>query len=49
MHAFKKIKEHIKELKFVKGFQQGMEIITGVDLSKKSLLKIVAKNKNILK
>ena len=54
----KKLKERIEELAFVKDFQQDiitdMEIIAGVDLSKKSLPKIVAdeialKKKNILK
>ena len=43
----KKLKERIEELEFVKDFQQDiiadMEISTGVDLSKKSLPKIVAK------
>ena len=54
----KKLKERIEELEFVKNFQQDiiadMEIITGVDMSKKSLPKIVAKEaalkkKNLLK
>jgi hypothetical protein len=54
----KKLKEKIEELEFVKDFQQDiiadMEIITGVDLSKKSLPKTLAKEielkkKNILK
>jgi transposase len=54
----KKLKERIEELEFVKDFQQDiiadMEIITGVDLSKKSLPKTLAKEielkkKNILK
>ena len=43
----KKLKERIEELEFVKDFQQDiiadMEIITGVDLSKKSLPKTLAK------
>jgi transposase len=43
----KKLKERIEELEFVKDFQQDiiadMELITGVDMSKKSLPKIVAK------
>jgi len=42
----KKLKERIKELEFVKDFQQDiiadMELITGVDLSKKSLPKTLA-------
>ena len=54
----KKLKERIEELEFVKDFQQDiiadMEIITGGDLSKKSLPKTLAKEielkkKNILK
>ena len=54
----KKLKEKIEELEFVKDFQQDiiadMEIITGVDLAKKSLPKKLAKEielkkKNILK
>ena len=54
----KKLKEKIEELEFVKDFQQDiiadMEIITGVDLAKKSLPKTLAdeielKKKNILK
>lgn len=54
----KKLKERIEELEFVKDFQQDiiadMEIITGVDLAKKSLPKTLAKEielkkKNILK
>jgi uncharacterized coiled-coil protein SlyX len=54
----KKLKERIEELEFVKDFQQDiiadMEIITGVDLSKKSLPKTLAKEialkkKNLLK
>tara|TARA_R110002033_G_scaffold163393_1_gene200589 strand:- start:926 stop:1384 length:459 start_codon:yes stop_codon:yes gene_type:complete len=43
----KKLKEKIEELEFVKDFQQDiiadMELITGVDLSKKSLPKSLAK------
>lgn len=43
----KKLKEKIEELEFVKDFQQDiiadMELITGVDLSKKSLPKTLAK------
>ena len=43
----KKLKERIEELEFVKDFQQDiiadMEIITGVDLSKKSLPETLAK------
>jgi len=43
----KKLKEKIEELEFVKDFQQDiiadMEIITGVDLAKKSLSKTLAK------
>ena len=42
----KKVKERIEELEFVKDFQQDviadMELITGVDLSKKSLPKTLA-------
>ena len=54
----KKLKEKIEELEFEKDFQQDiiadMEIITGVDLAKKSLSKTLAKEielkkKNILK
>ena len=54
----KKLKERIEELEFVKDFQQDiiadMELITGVDMSKKSLPKTLAKeielkNKNRLK
>ncbi|MHB0756883.1 helix-turn-helix domain-containing protein, partial [Polaribacter sp. M15] len=41
LDEIKKLKERIEELEFVKEFQQDiiadMEIITGVDLSKKSL------------
>lgn len=43
----KRLKEKIEELEFVKGFQQDiiadMELITGVDMSKKSLPKTLAK------
>jgi len=43
----KKLKEKIEELEFVKDFQQDiiadMELITGVNLSKKSLPKTLAK------
>jgi transposase-like protein len=43
----KKLRERIEELEFVKDFQQDiiadMEIITGVDMSKKSLPKTLAK------
>jgi len=43
----KKLKEKIEELEFVKDFQQDiiadMELITGVDLAKKSLPKTLAK------
>ena len=43
----KKLKERVEELEFVKDFQQDiiadMELITGVDLSKKSLPKTLAK------
>lgn len=58
MDEIKKLKERVEELEFIKDFQQDiiadMEIITGVDLSKKSLPKIVAKEialkkKNLLK
>jgi hypothetical protein len=54
----KKLKERIEELEFVKDFQQDiiadMEIITGIDMSKKSLPETLAKEielkkKNILK
>jgi transposase len=53
-----RLKERIEELAFVKDFHQDiiadMELITGVDLSKKSFPKIVAKEiaikkKNCLK
>jgi hypothetical protein len=47
LDEIKKQKERIEELEFVKDFQQDiiadMEIITGVDLSKKSLPKTLAK------
>ena len=58
LDEIKKLKERIEALEFMKDFQQDiiadMELITGVDLSKKSLPKIVAKEialkkKNILK
>ena len=58
LDEIKKLKETFEELAFVKDFQQDiiadMELITGVDLSKKSLPKIVAdeialKKKNFLK
>ncbi len=43
----KKLKEKIEELEFIKDFQQDiiadMELITGVDLAKKSLPKTLAK------
>jgi len=43
----KKLKERVEELEFVKDFQQDiiadMELITGVDMSKKSLPKTLAK------
>jgi transposase-like protein len=43
----KKLKERIEELEFVKDFQQDiiadMELITGVDMAKKSLPKTLAK------
>jgi uncharacterized coiled-coil protein SlyX len=43
----KKLKERIEELEFQKDFQQDiiadMELITGVDMSKKSLPKTLAK------
>lgn len=46
-NEIKKLKERIEELEFVKDFQQDiiadMELITGVDLSKKSLPKSLAK------
>jgi transposase len=47
LDEIKKLKERIEELEFVKDFQQDiiadMELITGVDMSKKSLPKTVAK------
>ena len=47
LDEIKKLKEHIEELAFKKDFHQSifaeMELITGADLSKKSLPKIVAK------
>jgi transposase len=47
LDEIKKLKERIEELEFVKDFQQDiiadMELITGVNMSKKSLPKIVAK------
>ena len=58
LDEIKKLKERIEALEFVKDFQQDiiadMELITGVDMSKKSLPKIVAdeialKKKNRLK
>jgi hypothetical protein len=53
LDEIKKLKEPIEELEFLKDFQQDiiadMEIITGVDLSKKSLPKIVAKEIEIKK
>jgi transposase-like protein len=58
LDEIKKLKERIEELEFVKDFQQDiiadMEIITGVDLSKKLLPKTLAqeielKKKNRLK
>lgn len=49
----KKLKEKIEELEFIKDFQQDiiadMEIITGVDMSKKSLPKTLAKEIKIKK
>ncbi len=46
-NELKKLKEKIEELEFVKDFQHdiiaGMELITGVDMSKKSLPKSLAK------
>ncbi len=46
-NEIKKLKERIEELEFVKDFQQDiiadMELITGVDMSKKSLPKTLAK------
>jgi transposase-like protein len=53
LDEIKKLKERIEELEFVKDFQQDiiadMELITGVDMSKKSLPKIVAKEIEIKK
>ncbi|MFT4851200.1 MAG: transposase [Sediminicola sp.] len=58
LDEIKKLKERIEDLEFVKDFQQdiiaGMELIIGVDLSKKSLPETLAdeialKKKNILK
>ena len=58
LDEIKKLKERIEELEFVKDFQQDiiadMEIITGVDMSKKSLPETLAKEielkkKNLLK
>jgi len=58
LDEIKKLKERIKELEFVKDFQQDiiadMELITGVDMSKKSLPETLAKEielkkKNLLK
>jgi len=58
LDEIKKLKERIEELEFVKEFQQDiiadMEIITGVDMSKKSLPETLAKEielkkKNLLK
>jgi transposase len=47
LDKIKKLKERIEELEFVKDFQQDviadMELITGVDMSKKSLPKTLAK------
>ena len=47
LDEIKKLKERIEELEFVKDFQQDiiadMEMITGVDMSQKSFIKIVAK------
>jgi len=47
LDEIKKLKERIEELEFVKDFQQDiiadMEIITGLDMSKKSLPKTLAK------
>ncbi|WP_339661870.1 helix-turn-helix domain-containing protein [uncultured Polaribacter sp.] len=47
LNEIKKLKERIEALEFIKDFQQDiiadMEIITGVDLSKKSLPKTLAK------
>ncbi|MGK0324945.1 MAG: hypothetical protein ACJA1D_000283 [Polaribacter sp.] len=47
LDEIKKLKERIEALEFIKDFQQDiiadMDLITGVDMSKKSLPKIVAK------
>jgi transposase-like protein len=47
LNEIKKLKQRIEELEFVKDFQQDiiadMELITGVDMSKKSLPKTLAK------
>jgi transposase len=47
LDEIKKLKERIEELEFIKDFQQDiiadMELITGVDMSKKSLPKTLAK------
>ena len=47
LDKIKKLKKHIEELAFAKDFHldiiEEMELITAVDLSKKSLTKIVAK------
>ena len=47
LDEIKKLKQRIEELEFVKDFQQDiiadMELITGVDMSKKSLPKTLAK------
>ena len=47
LDEIKKLRERIEELEFVKDFQQDiiadMEIITGVDMAKKSLPKTLAK------
>jgi len=47
LDEIKKLKERIEELEFVKDFQQDiiadMELITGVDMSKKSLPETLAK------
>ena len=53
LDEIKKLKERIEELEFVKDFQQDiiadMELITGVDMSKKSLPKTLAKEIEIKK
>jgi hypothetical protein len=47
LDEIKKLKERVEELEFVKDFQQDiiadMELITGVDMSKKSLPKTLTK------